>query len=82
MLSELLIVGVGWATGGLDDLDEFHLYPWAKNIVQLWLKNRRKGTKKQDARPQLLSKSEGQVKDAWWSIRRTKEPRAKRPSPM
>jgi len=57
-------VGVGWAAGGLDDLDEFQLYPWAKNIVQLWLKNRRKGTKKQDVKPQLLAKREGWVNDA------------------
>jgi len=46
------------------------------------MKNKRKGTKKQDARTQLLAKREGRVKDAWWSVRRTKELHAKRPSPM
>ena len=69
-------MGFGWAAGDFDCLHEFELYPWAKNIVDLWLKNRRKGTKKQDARPQLLAKHEGRVNNAWWSIRRTKEPRA------
>jgi len=54
-------VGIGWAVGGLDDLDGLEPYLRSNYFVHLWLKNRRKGMKKQDGKIQLFDKCEGCV---------------------
>ena len=47
--------------GGLDDLDGLEPHLWANYFVHLWLKNRRKGAKKQDGKIHLFDKREGHV---------------------
>ena len=77
------IVGIGWAAGGLNGLDGTEPYLWSNYFVHLWLKNRRKGTKKQDGKIQLFDKHEGRVNGhTMTNQKNTKILHTKRPSPM